>query len=83
MYFKLQMIVSVLLALTYPGGVGDAAFFRGSASVQGLLDKDVRLTVLLPLASMFVFSVSNAFFWVPKTTSIMRKLHVGTFRKAV
>lgn len=84
MYFKLHVIVSVLLALTYPGGSGSggdaACFFRGSASsLQGVFDEDVRPSVLVPLGLMFVFSVSNAFVWVPRTTSVMRKLHVGMF----
>lgn len=37
------------------------------------------MAALLPLASMFVFSVSNAVVWVPGTTRVMRRLHVGMF----
>lgn len=79
MYFKLQMIASLLLALTYPGGGAEDAPFRGSASAQGLLDADNRSTVLLPLATMVVLSTANALAVVPKTISLMWKLHVGTY----
>ena len=30
-----------------------------------------------------MLSVSNALVWVPRTTSVMRRLHVGTFYKIV
>lgn len=81
MYFKLQMIASLLLALTYPGGGAEDAPFRGSASAQGLLDADNRSTVLLPLATMVVLSTANALAVVPKTISLMWKLHVETVRE--
>ena len=78
MYFKLQMIVSILLALTYPGGhAKEATLFSGAASLAGVVDKDHRLTVLLPLTMMFIFSATNVVFVAPKTISTMWKLHVG------
>ena len=78
MYFKLQMVVSVLLALTYPGGDGKAALFHGSASVCGLVDGGDHLTVLLPLTMMFLFSATNVLWVAPMTIKTMWKLHVGT-----
>lgn len=77
MYFKLQMVVSVLLALTYPGG--DGALFHGSASVRGLFDGDGkdRVTALLPLGMMFVFSAANVVFVAPRTIRMMWKLQLG------
>ena len=83
MYFKLQMIVSVLLALTYPGGSGKGALFPGSASVQGLFGgvEDHRLTVLLPLALMFAFSAVNVVYVAPQTIGTMWKLHLGMFNE--
>lgn len=80
MYFKLQMVVSVLLALTYPGR-GEAALFRGSASLQGVFDEGDRLTVMLPLTMMIVSSAINAFVLVPTTIRIMWKMHVGTLAR--
>lgn len=81
MYFKLQLIVSVLLVLTYPGN-GDDVPFRGSASVQGLFDTGDRLTVMLPLTMMFVFSAANVFVVAPKTIRTMwKRLHMGTLRR--
>ena len=80
MYFKLQMIVSVLLAISYPGGDGKADLFRGSASVRGLLDGGDHLTVLLPLALMFLFSATNVLWVAPMTIKTMWKLHVGMLR---
>ena len=79
MYFKLQMIVSILLALTYPGGNGKGALFPGSASVQGVFGADDRLTVSLPLALMFAFSAANVVYVAPNTISTMWKLHLGMF----
>lgn len=78
MYSKMQMIGSVLLALTYPGGGGEAALFRGSASVPGLIYEADRQTVTLPLTMMFVSSALNALVVIPKTVNIMWKVHVGT-----
>ncbi len=71
------MIVSILLALTYPGGHEKDALFPGSASVQGLFDGGDRLTVLLPLTMMFVFSATNVLYVAPKTISTMWKLQLG------
>ena len=81
MYSKMQMIASVLLALTYPGGGGKAALSRGSASVPGLIYESDRSTVMLPLTTMVVVSAANALFVIPKTVSIMWKLHVGTLMR--
>ena len=78
MYFKMHMIVTVLLALTYPRA-GQAALVPGSASiVQGQPDGSDRLTVMLSFTAMFVFSAANAFVFVPGATSTMWKLHRGT-----
>ena len=75
MYSKMQMIGSVLLALTYPGGAG------GSASVRGLVYEADRQTVMLPLTMMVVSSAVNALVVIPKTVNIMWKLHVGTLMR--
>lgn len=80
MYFKLQMVVSLLLALTYPGGDGSAALFHGSASVRGLVNGGDYLTVLLPLSMMFLFSATNVLWVAPMTIKTMWKLHVGMLR---
>ena len=74
------MVVSVLLALTYPGEDGKAAFFHGSASVRGLVDGGDYLTVLLPLTMMFLFSATNVLWVAPMTISSMWKLQLGTLR---
>ena len=79
MYFRMQLLVSVLLALTYPGGGGKGALFHGSASVQGVFDKDEGLSVLLPLMAMFVFSGTNVLFVAPWTISFQRKVAAGTW----
>ncbi|MDI1492726.1 MAG: hypothetical protein OHK93_004508 [Ramalina farinacea] len=71
------MIVSILLALTYPGGRQGDTLFPGSASVQGLFDGGDRLTILLPLTMMFVFSATNVMYVAPKTISTMWKLQLG------
>ncbi len=81
MYSKMQMIASVLLALTYPGSAGKAALSRGSVSVQGLIYESDRSTVMLPLTIMVVVSAANALFVIPKTVSTMWKLHVGTLMR--
>lgn len=78
MYSKMQMIASVLLALTYPGDGGRLALSRGSTSVQGLIYESDRSTVMLPLTMMVLVSAANALFVIPKTVSTMWKLHVGT-----
>ena len=80
MYFKLQMVVSVLLALTYPGSDGKAALFHGSPSVRGLVDGGDYLTVLLPLTMMFLFSATNVLWVAPETIASMWKLQVGVLR---
>ncbi|CAF9927165.1 MAG: hypothetical protein ALECFALPRED_003638 [Alectoria fallacina] len=80
MYFKLQMVVSVLLALTYPGH-GEATLFRGSTSLQGVFDEGNCLTVMLPLMMMIVSSATNAFVLVPTTIRIMWKMHVESARE--
>ncbi|KAL9068085.1 MAG: hypothetical protein Q9161_006438 [Pseudevernia consocians] len=74
MYSKMQMIGSVLLALTYPGVGG------GSASVRGLVYEADRQTVMLPLTMMVVSSAVNALVVIPKTVNIMWKLHVEIAR---
>ena len=95
MYFKLQMIVSVLLALTYPGGSSAAAataagkqgetalLFHGSASLQGLTfvggEGKDRFSALVPLGIMFVFSATNVLFVAPGTIRMMWKLQLGMF----
>ena len=79
MYFKMQMIFSILLALTYPGGSDKAGLFPGSASVQGVFGTDDRWTVSLPLALMFAFSAANVVYVAPGTISSMWKLQVGAF----
>lgn len=82
MYFELQMVASLLLALTYPGGGiggGTGALFRGAASARGVLETEDRWAVLLPLGTMLVLSTANEMVVVPKTISLMWKLHVGTF----
>ncbi|KAF6231738.1 hypothetical protein HO173_010040 [Letharia columbiana] len=81
MYFKMHMIVTMLLALTYPGA-GKTAPFPGSNSVQGQPDGGDRLTVMLSFTAMFVFSAANAFIFVPKATSTMWKLHSVREEKA-
>ena len=77
MYFKLQMLVTLLLAFTYPGGAGKSALFHGSASLKGLIYEADFSTTLLPLTMMFVFSATNVLFVAPRTISTMWKLHVG------
>lgn len=81
MYFKLQMITSLLLALTYPGGAitETSNLFPGSASLKGLLDGGEHLTVLLPLTLMFVFPAINVLVLAPKTIGLMWKLQIGMF----
>ena len=80
MYFKLQMVVSILLALTYPGGDRSAALFHGSASMRGLVDGGDYLTRLLPLSLMFLFSATNVLWVAPMTIKTMWKLHVGMLK---
>lgn len=42
--------------------------------MSGLFDDG--LTVMLPLTLMFIFSTTNAYYLVPKATSVMRKLPI-------
>ena len=80
----MQLLVSVLLALTYPGDGGKGAlFFHGSASVQGVFDKDERLSVLWPLMAMFVFSGTNVLFVAPRTISFQHKVAAGTWTRSI
>ena len=83
MYFRMQMLVSVLLVLTYPGGGGKGALFHGSASIQGVFDEDDRSSVLLPLMAMFVFSGTNVLLVAPKTIGFQHKVAAGTRTRSI
>lgn len=81
MYFKLQLITSILLALTFSNTIKTGHLkttpSSGSASLAGVFEPQNRQTVMAPLLMMTLFAASNVFYWTPKATSVMFKIQVG------
>ncbi|KAL1873453.1 hypothetical protein VTK73DRAFT_951 [Phialemonium thermophilum] len=66
-YFSLQTVLAVILALTYPGSGNSLS------SVAGVVAPANRWSVLLPLVCMFLFGLSNLAVIGPATTKCMRE----------
>ena len=79
----MQLLVSVLLVVTYPGGSGKGAVFRGSGSLQGVFEKGDRLSVLVPLMGMVVFSGMNVVFVGPRTIALQYRVVAGRWTSFV
>lgn len=62
----MQTVVPVVLAVTYPGGL------TTPNGIAGVLDSSNRLSVLAPLATMFVTALANWAVVGPATTKVMR-----------
>ncbi|KAF2719458.1 hypothetical protein K431DRAFT_286752 [Polychaeton citri CBS 116435] len=75
-YFALECVYPVVLALTLPGeklaSAGGNVLSR-DAGFAGLLAEEHRWTALVPIASAFVTSVLNALVWGPWTTKVMKE----------
>ncbi|KAL9629368.1 MAG: hypothetical protein Q9164_006910, partial [Protoblastenia rupestris] len=73
MYFKLQSVLAVMLALTYPG------FVQHSTGNPSLLHKTELLRGLLPISAIFAFAVMNSAVIGPMTIRLMhRKVFLET-----
>jgi len=66
-YFGLQTALPAFLALTYPGSS------TIPSGLQGTFAEVNRWSVLVPLATIFVTSLTNMAFIGPATTKIMRE----------
>ncbi|KZF24159.1 hypothetical protein L228DRAFT_245047 [Xylona heveae TC161] len=79
-YFSMQTVLPVILALTYPGerSLLDPSVTSGS-SLSGVLAEQNRIGVLAPLATMFVTGLVNLVFLMPRAHQTMReRAHQGT-----
>ena len=54
-YFGMQTVLPIIMALTFPGNV----LLSLPSGIQGFLDKSVRYSSLLPIATMFVTGLTN------------------------
>jgi len=69
-YFGIQTALPVVLALTYPGS---KTSLGTASSLSGVVAEANRMTVLMPLAAMFVAGLANLVYGGPATTSIMKE----------
>lgn len=74
----MQTALPVALALTYPGersSVGSSldinSFNRSPSGLSGIFEANNRLHVLVPLATIFLFSMANLVVVGPATTRVM------------
>jgi len=72
-YFSLQTALPVVLALTYPGSHQTLASSSIPSGLGGVLAESNRVSVLLPLTTIFATSVANLLLVGPATTKIMRE----------
>lgn len=70
-YFSIQTTLPVVLALTYPGE--RTAVGTGPASISGVLAENNRISVLIPILTMFATSLVNLLVVGPATTKIMKE----------
>jgi len=71
-YFGLQTAAPILLALTYPARkLLDAKLT--SSGVMGVLERENRWTVLVPLTTAFVTGLVNLVYLLPETNKITAK----------
>ena len=66
-YFGIQTVLPVVLALTYPGTPG------APSSLSGTFAEPNRWSVLVPVATMFVTSFFNMTIIGPATTRVMKE----------
>ncbi|KAH9898855.1 hypothetical protein F4778DRAFT_741330 [Xylariomycetidae sp. FL2044] len=66
-YFGIQTVTPVLLALTYPGSGG---LLGGPTGISGVLHESNRLGVLTPLAIAFSTGLVNLVYLLPETNKI-------------
>ena len=81
-YFSLQTALPVVLALTYPGEKSSLISSSTPAGLGGFLAEKNRISVLVPLVTVFASSLANLLVIGPATTRIMReRKHQGTFMR--
>ncbi|KAL3964728.1 hypothetical protein ACCO45_001732 [Purpureocillium lilacinum] len=68
-YFSIQTVIPVILALTFPGNTLTGV----PSGVSGLLDNSSRWDSLLPIAAMFVTGLANLAVIGPATTKTMKE----------
>ncbi|KAI0481097.1 hypothetical protein GGR56DRAFT_628874 [Xylariaceae sp. FL0804] len=69
MYFGIQTLAPIALALTYPGN----ALFGVPSSLAGVLHESGRWTVLAPLATAFATGLVNLVYLLPETNKVTAK----------
>jgi hypothetical protein len=70
-YFSMQTVLPILLALTLPAE--RTAIGSIPSSLSGVLEPTNRVRVLLPLATMFINALANLTYIGPATTKCMRE----------
>lgn len=66
-YFSMQSVIPVILALTYPGG----GPYGTRAGIVGLLDPTNRWTFVVPLVAMAATGLANLLILLPATQKCM------------
>ena len=67
-YFGMQTALPLIMALTFPGN----ALLSLPSGIQGVLDKSVRCSSLIPIATMFVTGLANLTVLLPMVTKVMK-----------
>ena len=68
-YFGLQTVLPIVMALTFPGN----SLIGLSSGLSGLLSDFSRWHSLLPIATMFVTGLLNFAILLPATTGVMKE----------
>ncbi|CAM1505424.1 Fc.00g110610.m01.CDS01 [Cosmosporella sp. VM-42] len=68
-YFGMQTVLPVIMALTFPGN----SLIGLSSGVSGLLSDFARWHSLVPIATMFVTGLVNFAVLLPATTGVMKE----------
>ncbi|EHA53988.1 hypothetical protein MCOR27_006884 [Pyricularia oryzae] len=73
-YFVIQSVLPVTLALTWPGSRN--GLLSTASGIAGVLDEQNRWGVLVPIGTMFVTGVANLLWLLPATTGCMLERRV-------
>ncbi|KAI9747982.1 MAG: hypothetical protein M4579_007340, partial [Chaenotheca gracillima] len=68
-YFSIQTVLPVVIALTYPGNKAAGI----PSGVAGVLDRSNTFSTFVPLFTMLTTSLVNLAYFGPQTTKVMRE----------